>query len=584
MRIVKWTSFLLVLCLALSLCAPCASAEISEPHLQSADAVLVVDMTTGITLYEKNADEYHSIASLTKIMTCLLAVEAVERGDVSLTDQVTAGSDCLQGLDTSSSNAGITPGEVFSFQDLIYMALVHSANDACNVIAVHVAGSIGSFVELMNARAEELGCQNTHFVDTDGMLNRTEGHYSCPRDLYLIAKEALTHPLFATVCSTSSYTVSASNYRESFDIHNSNALMSTEGIYGSGYIYDGVIGVKTGFTKPAGYCLVSACKRTQGYIMVIVLGCNGPLTYTFAGEYQNFQDSITLYDWAFKNYSNKTMFLAGEPLKRLSVEKAADNGTVALCAAESLTLLLPNDVTESDITVDIRTNEGALVAPIEEGEVLGTADVYVSGKLYSSISLTADASVSLDKKVVRQEKIDAFLHSGVLKAVIIVVVLLILALIALRLFLKLKKRQELAQRMQQRDRQKQAQRRDARMQQRQQTSARGAPQPQMHYSAEELAARQAANEKLRRSYAQYQDRPRTEETSSSRRVPTNGGVKIERVTREPEQRTPVMHDASSFRKAPEKTAEPSEQKIQKEEPKESYDLEDLLKAFRDNQG
>ena len=188
--------FILAVCILLP-CFTVSAFAIEPPHLQSADAVLVVDMNTDTILYEVNKDQFHSIASLTKIMTCLLAVEAVEDGRVRLDDQVTAQSDVLQGLDVSSSNAQIQPGETFLFEDLIYCALVHSANDACNAIAVHVAGSIGAFVNLMNERADQLHCISTHFNDTCGMLNRTEGHFSCPYDLYLITREAMTHPLFA---------------------------------------------------------------------------------------------------------------------------------------------------------------------------------------------------------------------------------------------------------------------------------------------------------------------------------------------------------------------------------------------------
>ena len=334
--------------LAVCVLMPCFAVQafaVEPPHLQSADAVLVVDMNTDTILYEVNKDQYHSIASLTKIMTCLLAVEAVEAGRVNLDDQVTAQSDVLQGLDVSSSNAQIQPGETFLFEDLIYCALVHSANDACNAIAVHVAGSIGAFVNMMNDRADQLHCITTHFNDTCGMLNRTEGHFSCPYDLYLITREAMTHPLFANICGTADYHVRGTNYRpDGFDIHNSNALMSSHGLYGDGYIYDGVVGVKTGFTQQAGYCLVSVCQRKESRIMAIVLGCNGPLTTTFAGEYQNFQDSAKLYEWAFSNFTNKTIFLAGEPMQRLPVEKAKDKGTVALCASENLVLLVPKDI------------------------------------------------------------------------------------------------------------------------------------------------------------------------------------------------------------------------------------------------
>ena len=456
MKSFKTLPVLLAVILFVSCIAPAAEA-VDPPHLQSADGVLVVDLNTGTIMYELNKDTYHSIASLTKMMTCLLAVEAVEAGRVNLTDMVTAQDDCLQGLDVSSSNAGITPGEVMSYQDLLYCALVHSANDACNVLGTYIAGSIGAFVNQMNDRAEQLGCTNTHFVDTCGMLNRTEGHYSCPYDLYLIASEALTHPLFAKVCSTASYNVSATNYRPAFDIFNSNALLTGDGLYGSGYLYDGVFGIKTGFTKPAGYCLVSACSRVGARVMVIVLGCNGPLTYTTAGEYQNFVDSATLYDWAFKNFSNKTMFLAGEPMKRFPVENAKDKGTVALCATENLTLLLPNDIAESDIETEVIPDEGALVAPLEAGVELGTVNVYVKGEQYASVRLVSDAPVELDKKAARSIRLKEFFSSTALKLVLIGLICVFVLLLALRVFLKLKRRQALERKMDDRERLKEQQ-------------------------------------------------------------------------------------------------------------------------------
>lgn len=445
---------LLMFCLLM----PCLSAPafaVEPPHLQSADAALVVDMNTDTILYELNKDQFHSIASLTKIMTCLLAVEAVESGHVNLDDQVTAQSDVLQGLDVSSSNAQITPGETFLFEDLIYCALVHSANDACNAIAVHVAGSIGAFVNLMNDRAETLGCISTHFNDTCGMLNRTEGHFSCPYDLYLITREAMGHPLFANICGTADYHVRGTNYRpDGFDIHNSNALMSSNGLYGPGYIYDGVVGVKTGFTKPAGYCLVSVCQRKEARIMAIVLGCNGPLTYTFAGEYQNFQDSAKLYDWAFSNFTNKTIFLAGEPMQRFPVENAKNKGTVALCSTENLVLLVPKDIQEKEIVTEIIPDEGALVAPVRAGEELGTINVYVRGDKYASVRLTADADVELDSKIIRNQRIHDFFSSGTLKAVLISLLVLLAVLIGLRIFFRLHRRQQVQRKLWEREQQR----------------------------------------------------------------------------------------------------------------------------------
>lgn len=606
--------------LAVCVLMPCFAVQafaVEPPHLQSADAVLVVDMNTDTILYEVNKDQYHSIASLTKIMTCLLAVEAVEAGRVNLDDQVTAQSDVLQGLDVSSSNAQIQPGETFLFEDLIYCALVHSANDACNAIAVHVAGSIGAFVNMMNDRADQLHCITTHFNDTCGMLNRTEGHFSCPYDLYLITREAMTHPLFANICGTADYHVRGTNYRpDGFDIHNSNALMSSHGLYGDGYIYDGVVGVKTGFTQQAGYCLVSVCQRKESRIMAIVLGCNGPLTTTFAGEYQNFQDSAKLYEWAFSNFTNKTIFLAGEPMQRLPVEKAKDKGTVALCASENLVLLVPKDIQEKEIVTEIIPDEGALVAPICAGTQLGTINVYVRGDRYASVRLTADADVELDSKLVRQQRIHDILTSGTLKTAFFSLLGLLIVLIGLRVFFRLHRRSQVRRRVWEREQQRvEEHRTPVRVSQRP-TEARPAPRQQQPAQRRTPVIHQAGQPQQRpRQIQPHPEQPRQErpaqttvqqprqtrmpvqqgrptqpsvhsenarQTSAQQtaqafpRTPKSGGTKIQRVQRPPSEQHPRpagANDISSLigRSAPSST-------------NSEEDLDALLASFRKEYG
>ncbi len=592
----RFLTFFLLFCIIMTGVSPQAQA-VDPPHLQSADAVLVVDMNTDTILYELNKDTFHSIASLTKIMTCLLAVEAVERGQVKLEDRVEAQADCLQGLDISSSNAGITPGEVMSFQDLLYCALVHSANDACNVLGTYIAGSIGAFVNMMNNRADQLGCTTTHFVDTNGMLNRTEGHYSCPYDLYLITREAMTHPLFAQVCGTADYTVSATNYRPSFDIHNSNALMSSNGLYGDGYLYDGVVGVKTGFTKPAGYCLVSVCQRREARIMAIVLGCNGPLTYTFAGEYQNFQDSATIYDWAFQNCTNKTMVLKGEPMQRLSVENAKDKGTVALCATESLVLLIPNDVTDKEIVTEVIPDSGALVAPIEAGQELGTVNVYVRGDKYASVRLTADAPVELDKKIVRNAAIHDFLSSKALKLVLISLIVLLVFLIVLRVYMKIRRRQTVQQKLTWREQQRETERLEARRQKMQRAATVHRPQrsqskesPQRSGDNNHIQQHQQAEQQPNPKRVPVQRQPAEEpddmarylsprQKSSASSPGKTGSVKIERIERleRPKELRNDMKDGipDPERKTIERSMKNSGAPAQQE-----YDIDVLLETFR----
>ena len=167
MKKFKLFPLLLVFCLVLAAFAPSAAA-LDEPELNAKAAVLV-DLNTGRVLLSKNAEEPRSMASLTKIMTVLLAIESVERGEHSMDETVTAQSDCQTGMDEDSSSAYIMEGEQMSFKDLLYCALVHSANDACNVLASCISGSIDAFVEQMNRRAAELGCTDTVFADPNGL-------------------------------------------------------------------------------------------------------------------------------------------------------------------------------------------------------------------------------------------------------------------------------------------------------------------------------------------------------------------------------------------------------------------------------
>jgi hypothetical protein len=190
MKKIRIFSFFILLCLLFTAASPAALAL--EAPAVTAQSWIIVDLNTGEVIAEQNADAERSPASLTKIMTGLLAVEAVESEADPLTmdEIVTAGYDCQTGLDSSSSNASIVAGEKMSFRDFFYCAMVVSANEACNVLGSRISGSIGGFVDLMNRRAEELGLSHTHFADPNGLSseNRTTA-----RELSLILQEALQH-------------------------------------------------------------------------------------------------------------------------------------------------------------------------------------------------------------------------------------------------------------------------------------------------------------------------------------------------------------------------------------------------------
>ena len=384
MKIFKIFPAVLILCLLLGLCAPCALA-LDGPEL-SARAVLLADLASGAVLYEKNGDEARSPASLTKVMTILLALEAVERGEARLDDAVTAGSDCRSGMRDDSSSVGILPGEILSLRDLLYCAAVASGNDACNVIAAYIAGSIPAFVERMNGRAGELGCSATHFVDPNGLSYED---LSSARDLYRITLEALRHPDFMELCDCSSYLVSATNKNASRQLKSSNALLTPDGIYGAGYLYEGAHGIKTGYTRAAGYCLISTAQQGEMTLLAIVLGSDGPYLSNTETRY-SFVDTARLYDWAFSGFAFRQLCTAGQPLADREASLARGDGSLALLAGADLRLPLPAD---AEPVLQLELADPELRAPIEAGQRLGSAVFLLDGRELARVDLNAGRSI-----------------------------------------------------------------------------------------------------------------------------------------------------------------------------------------------
>ena len=451
----KIIPLLISICLLFSLFAPAASA-LDDPPLHSAKAVVLADMDSGRLLFEMNKDEQRSPASLTKIMTVLLAVEALERGEVSLDEMVTAQADCLAGLNTDSSTSGIQPGEIISYQDLLYCAMVHSANEACNILAHRVSGSVPAFVELMNRRAAELGCTNTHFSDPNGLSN--ENHYTTAYEMYLITREALEHPLFAEICNTRGYDMAATNLSQARSFANSNALITADSEYGSSYVYPAAAGVKTGFTQLAGYCLVSTAEKDGVRLLAVVMGCDGWLN---AGidEYENFTDSIRLYNWAFENFSYRQAVSSLSTVTRVEVENAVETDAYAsLRPQNDVTLLLPKDLNLGSVELSPTIYTEKLVAPIEAGTVLGRAEILIDGRSYGSVDLVNALKVELSRREFVTQRVHQTFSSPWI--IVLIVVLAILAIGYLTLVLRyraqrrkyLRRKRELAARRAARER------------------------------------------------------------------------------------------------------------------------------------
>ena len=466
---------ILIICLAFSIWAPSASA-LDDPEL-SAQAVVLADLSTGEIIYSKNMEAQRSPASLTKIMTVLLAVEAVEDGRFSLDEVVTAQEDCRYGLEEDSSTSGIVPGEQLTYENLLYCAMVQSANEACNVLASHISGSIGAFIERMNERAAELGCENTHFADPNGLSN--DNHYSTAYYLYLITKAGISHPLFMTICNTASYEVPATNINEARSMDNSNALITNRSIYSDHSVYEGAAGVKTGYTRAAGYCLISTATRGDINAIAVVLGCNGPLN-TGDEEVATFPNSIKLYDWLFNNFAYRNVINTDEPVQKIPVLLAEDGAMATLYPEKDLTLLLPDDVTADDIIRTVKLYEETPTAPVSKGDALGELSISIGETSYGSVKLVSGADVKLSKGEYLKMKIGELFDNGWLIAVIIIAAAFAIIYIILRARYRRLRRKHMQERRRAEAR-RQAER--ARMRAAQMEQARAAQQEPQDYSS-----------------------------------------------------------------------------------------------------
>ncbi len=409
MKKVRVAPIILLICLFLSTLSPGARA-LDDPQI-GAKAAILADVDSGRIFFSKNADERVYPASLTKIMTILLAVEAVETDSVKLGDMVTASETSQQGMIPEGSTSNIVPGEVMSLEDLMYCAMLSSANEACNIIAEYVCGSIEDFVGLMNARAAELGCMGTHFANTHGLPD--DDHYTTAGDMYLIMAEAVDHDLFEILYSCVTHTVSATNLAQARELSNSNGLINAESTYFHGYFYENAVGGKTGHTSAAGYCLASAASKDDINVLAVVMGGEVVQGSDGSKKYGNFMDSITLYDWVFDNYSIKEILSSSELIANVPVEMAAESTGVAVRPGSVISALIPNDMDvssfERSYIIYSQRDDVPLVAPITSGAVLGEVSVSNGGVVYGSIPLVAATSVELSKMEYLKHQVDTVL-------------------------------------------------------------------------------------------------------------------------------------------------------------------------------
>ena len=421
--------FLLVLMASLVLTPASAADEesgVTPPELHC-EAMLLVDANTGRMVYGKNEHEQMYPASLTKIMTALLVLEAVDSGQLSLDQPVTATESAMEGLAADGSSAGIQAGETLTVEQLLQCMLIVSANEACNILAEQVSGSVDAFVDAMNAKAEALGCEGTHFVNATGLHDSQ--HYTTAWDLYLITKEAMKHEDFMRICDTARATIPATNLSEERNLYTTNYLIDTW--RSLGYIYSNAHGIKTGSTDEAGHCLVSSA--TEGSLSFISVALGGPRETLADGEIRtySFFDTREMFKWAFQNFSYQTVLEETELVKEVSVALSKVDH-VSVHPASDVEVLLPNGTDPASLkrTLDL---ESPLDAPITEGQVLGTLTLSLNDEVVATVDLLASHDVEASGLLVFGRNVQNFFSSTAVKVVGIVLLVLAAALVLWKL-------------------------------------------------------------------------------------------------------------------------------------------------------
>lgn len=339
--------------------APCARAEAPEVSAQSA---ALIEGSTKKTLYGKSAHTKLPMASTTKIMTALIALENGNLDDMVKTPDEAYGAE--------GSSIYLNKGEAMSLRDLLYGLMLNSGNDAAVSIAIHIAGSVEAFASMMNARASRLGANNTHYVTPNGLHD--QNHYTTAYDLALIAAEAMANETFREIVGTQYHKTSTGDVSRTFK--NKNKLL---------WQYEGGNGVKTGYTMKAGKCLVFSAEREGMQLIGVVLNCPSM-----------FPDSKKILDYGFNSYEMSLLAPANSVIARVLVKSGVQN-PLELTIKNDIMVPVPRDAKQQFTTrVELR---GEYAAPIAAGEICGHVEIWDDGTLIIREPLYAATSVEKEK-------------------------------------------------------------------------------------------------------------------------------------------------------------------------------------------
>ena len=350
--------------------AETGSADSGRFSIDAKSAVLI-DGSSGRVLYEKDPYKHLPPASVTKVMTLLLVMEACSSGKISLDDSVTV-SERAAGM--GGSQMYMEPGEQHTVRELLKGVIMVSANDGCVALAEYVSGSVEEFVDAMNSRAGKMGLENSHFVNTNGLP--VADHYSCAYDIGMISRELIKYEEARKWFTTWQDTVKVGlpGKKHDFTLTNTNKLIRS---------YNGATGIKTGFTQDAGYCLSGSATRGQTSMIGVVLGCKTSKI--------RFAEMSKLLDYGFASYETVKIAKAGSRIRCIDVSKGEETSVYAVTKDDAGVTVKKGSAGKVKKKIYV---EPSLTAPVKKGEKIGTITVYEGSKKAGEYALEADRSIA----------------------------------------------------------------------------------------------------------------------------------------------------------------------------------------------
>ena len=343
-----------------------APLEEGAPMTLTAPSAILLEADTGAVIFEKNADERRPVASITKLMTLLMALEKLDEGSMTLEDKITV-SPAAAGQ--PGSQAFLDAYAVYPLKDILKATIIASANDGAVALAEYIAGTEDGFVTLMNQKAEDLGLENTHYVNCTGLP--ADGQYTCARDVAAISREVVKHPTYFTYSST---------WLDSLP-HPSGRTTDLTNVR----FYKDCDGLKTGSTSEAKYCLSATAERNGMRLIAVVLGVPNSQT--------RFDEARAMMDYGFANYSHVQVARTGDLVGVQVPVKLGAREAVDAALGSGLSLLLRNGQ-QSQLSFETHLPE-FLTAPVEVGEPLGTVQVLLAGRPIAELPAVAAYSVRL---------------------------------------------------------------------------------------------------------------------------------------------------------------------------------------------